>query len=137
MDFDFGSVSLGFLIGAFTGAAGSYLADKYTDRRRDKEELRKSTKSWDQLRKRYADFISEIVADLNAEKYIRCFIVKPKGAMVGFLTEPVFDYSPEDHPLIMSAVEEFIERGMIKDITEGNLRRYRMSESFVELLMQK
>jgi hypothetical protein len=134
---DFESLCVGFLVGAFTAAAGNYLADKYTDRRRDKEELKKAQKSWDQVKKRYPKLLMEMVSDLSNEPEIRCFVVMPRITMVGFITERAFAYYPEEHPLVMSAVGEFIEAGMIKDITVGNLPRYRMSESFVDLILKR
>ena len=38
------SLAVGFLVGAATGAAGSYLADKFTDRRRQKAQIKKQNR---------------------------------------------------------------------------------------------
>jgi hypothetical protein len=51
------SIFTGFLIGAFTGAAGAYLADKYTDIRRDKESRESEDVLWQDVRGRFPNLI--------------------------------------------------------------------------------
>jgi hypothetical protein len=136
---DIESLCVGFLVGAFTSAAGSYLGNKYTDKRRDKEEVNKARKAWADVKRRYPKLIDEMVADLSKESdsHIRCFVVIARRSLVGFMNERVFAYYTDEHPLLMSAVEGFVEAGFIKDITEKNLPRYRMSEQFVDKLLDK
>ena len=54
---DFQSLAIGFLTGAFTGAAGNYLADKYTDTRRRKEEERETKRFWRDVESRFPKII--------------------------------------------------------------------------------
>ncbi|MGK8439979.1 hypothetical protein ACRS3X_22045 [Ectopseudomonas hydrolytica] len=48
---DFLSLSIAFLSGAFTGAAGNYLADKFTDARRENKEAAALKKLWKDIKK--------------------------------------------------------------------------------------
>lgn len=46
MAFDLISTLIGFLVGTATGAAGTYFANKYTDRHREQEAGKQAKRRW-------------------------------------------------------------------------------------------
>lgn len=136
---DFLSLAVGFLTGAFTGAAGNYLADKYTDARRDKEEEKKSKKLWREIKSRFPAVIEEMERDLKTEgaSGIREFFVKKSSTMIGFINEPCFELHTDKLADVRPAVQFLLDQGLIKDITPGNAPMYRMSERLVDLLLDR
>ena len=65
------SLFTGFLIGAFTGAAGAYLADKYTDKRREKESRKEDDELWLDVCKRFPWLIDEMIDDFkNTDNFV-------------------------------------------------------------------
>lgn len=55
---DYLSLSIAFLSGAFTAAAGNYLADKFTDARREKKEAAALKKLWKDIEARFPEIIN-------------------------------------------------------------------------------
>ena len=136
---DFLSLAVGFLTGAFTGAAGNYLADKYTDARREKEEEKKTKKMWREIKSRFPAIIKEMEHDLKREDMggARVFFVKQSYTMIGFVSEPSFEYHTDKHPDLRAAMQFLLDQGLIKDITPGNTPMYRMSEKLIDLLLDR
>ncbi|MGE8499803.1 MAG: hypothetical protein ACN6O6_20055 [Pseudomonas sp.] len=68
-------LSVTFLSGALTGAAGNYLADKFTDARRDKKEALALNKLWKDIESRFPEVISEMRFDILSSqgKGVRAF----------------------------------------------------------------
>lgn len=62
---DWPSALIGFLVGAFTGVAGSYLGQRFTDQRYRSEEKKESKKIWLDLKRRYPDVIQEMEEDVS------------------------------------------------------------------------
>ena len=136
---DFLSLAVGFLTGAFTSAAGNYLADKYTDVRRGKEEEKKSKKFWRETKRRFPSIIEEMECDLKREGLIgvRVLFVKESNTTMGFVAEPYFEYYTDKHPELTAAVHYLQDHGLLKDITPGNTPMYRMSEPLIDLLLDR
>lgn len=135
---DMFSLAVGFLTGAFTGAAGNYLADKYTDVRRKKNLAREQTKLWQDIERRYPEIIAEMRADFSGTegKAVRAFFVKPSNIVIGFTSEPCFEYHTDKHPEIGAAVLLLAQHGFITDITSGNCPMYRVHEHLVDRLVK-
>ena len=134
---DFFSLAVEFLTGAFTGAAGNYLADKYTDVRREKEEKKKSKKVWKEVKSRFPAIIEEMEQDLKREGMsgARVFFVKQSYTVMGFVSEPCFEYHTDTHVDLTAAVHFPLDLGLLKDITPGNTPMYRMREPLIDLLL--
>ncbi|MEZ9388347.1 hypothetical protein AB4181_14345 [Vibrio lentus] len=62
---DFISVGVGFLGGIFTGAAGTYFGNKYTDVRREKEAKKLEIKLWKELELKFPNIIQEMKDDFG------------------------------------------------------------------------
>ena len=132
------SLAVGFLVGAITGAAGNYLADKYTDVRRDKKAAKKQAELWRDAERRFPAVIFEMrqaFADPDS-KGIRAFFVKDSRTMIGFLSEPCFEFHTDKHPDLQAAVLHLERLGLISDITPGNCPMYRVHEELVDWLMR-
>ena len=134
---DFLSLLVGFLVGSFTGAAGTYLGNKYTDKRRKKESVNALETEWERLRAKFPSVIQEMQEDVkNPEcKGIRTFFVTVKGAMIN-VDEPHFIYYKDVHPELSAALMVMIDLGFIQDITPKNCPMYRFKEHFYELLQK-
>lgn len=129
------TLAVGFLVGAFTGAAGQYLAAKYTDKRRDKEAASAQRAQWSEVEKRFPAIIAEMKDDArNSElQSVREFFVKSSRTTIN-RREPYFEYHTDVHSDIGAAVRYLEELGYIEDITPDKCPMYRMREHFVDLL---
>jgi len=79
MAFDLVSTLVGFFVGAATGAVGSYFANKYTDRRHEKEAGRYAKQQFRAIRKQMPQLIAEMKSDLagDGNAHVREFFVLP------------------------------------------------------------
>tara|TARA_Y100000815_G_scaffold272876_1_gene302755 strand:- start:747 stop:1097 length:351 start_codon:yes stop_codon:yes gene_type:complete len=91
---DFFSLVVGFLIGTATGAAGNYMADRFTDSRREKKQVKENERLWREVEARFPDLIEEMKEDFSNPEHrdTRAFFVKSSKTSIGFLTEPCFQY---------------------------------------------
>jgi hypothetical protein len=130
------SLIVGFLVGSATGAAGSYYADKFTDKRRKKDLVREQTKIWYDIEKKFPSVIAEMREDFcsTGGENIRKFCVIGKGVAIGFLSEPCFEYDLSKHPDIQAAVDYLVSTGFVTNVTAGNLPMYRVHESLIDRL---
>lgn len=136
---DVTSLLIGFLTGATTGAAGTYLADKFTDQRREKQRAKEKKQLWSDIEKKFPLVIAEMMEDFlpTKNRHVRAFFVKKSTAIMGFVSEPAFEYCPEKHPDIRAAVLYLQQHGFISDITTGNCPMYRIHEKMIDQLLKK
>lgn len=136
---DLTSILIGFLAGTATGAAGTYLADKYTDKRREMHRSKEDNRLWKDIEGRFPAVISEMREDFRHEKNsnIRAFFVKDSRTSIGFLSEPCFEYNTDKHENLLAAIYHLEQHGFIKDITPGNCPMYRIREKLVDALINK
>lgn len=125
---------IAFLIGTFTGAAGKYLADKYTDKRRDKEKESGIRKTFISVADKMPELIKEIQEDLSKPDcmLIREIFILPNDR-VGFNSggERYLFYFEEQHENLMHKMKLLENYGFIYDVTHTNTPKYRMTEEFV------
>ena len=126
-----------FLAGIAGGAAATYYGELFGDRRRAKEAKREAVERFEKTRAQMPDLFREMFEDLSSEKNraTRRFFVINKGAILS-TDGPALVYYPEAHPNIMGKIAILENRGFITDITPGNAPLYRLSEEFVELLLE-
>lgn len=136
---DLFSLAVGFVTGAFTGAAGNYLADKYTDDRRERRAAKQRARTWREIESRFPAVISEMREDFSRPeaKVVRAFFVKSSNTSIGFTSEPCFEYHTDKHPDIRAAVLLLEQHQYVTDITPGNCPMYRVHESLVDQLQGK
>lgn len=134
---DWASALLGFLAGAFTGAAGTYLGEKCTDKRRSKEVARQLETEWRDARQRFPKIIAEMIADVRKSENanVRRFFIKSSKTTVN-IDKDHFEYHTDVHADLDAAINHLERLGYIEDITSGNCPKYRMREHFVDLLQK-
>jgi hypothetical protein len=136
LEIDWISAALGFIGGAFTGAAGQYIADRFTDSRRTREATREQDRVWRDIERRFPSVIAEMRADFNGldGRTVRAFFLKPSNTAMGFTSEPAFEYHTDKHPDVIPAVRMLEQRGYVSDVTPGSTPMYRVDESLVDRL---
>jgi len=129
------SVAVGFIVGAFTGAAAHYLGEKYTDKRRSIELASEHDERWADLARRFPRVIAEMKENVQKPNLLatREFFVKSSGTKVN-RSESYFEYHTDVHSDLGAAISYLKELGFIEDITTGNCPMYRMREHFVDRL---
>jgi hypothetical protein len=132
------SVSISFLIGAATGAAGNYFADKYTDARRDKKLAKEQTKLWQDIEARFPAVIADMRESFcSAEgKNVRAFFVKSSNTTIALISEPCFEFHTDELPDLHPAVLHLARHEFITDITPGNCPMYRVHEKLIDWLVK-
>jgi hypothetical protein len=126
--------SIAFLSGALTGAAGKYLADKYTDQRHRQEEQAAVDRRWAKIQAAMPALIQEMKGDLTRQPLVREFVVLPNERIsfgVG-QSQPRFRYFEDEHPNLRGQLAILEAAGYIRDVTPVNAPIYRMSEDFVD-----
>src|SRR5690554_3159160 len=135
---DIVSLLIGFLVGTATGAAGQYFADKYTDQRREKKLAKEQARLWQDIERRFPAVITEMRSDFSPQenRHVRVFFVKESNTVLGFVSEPCFEYHTDKHPDLRAAVALLEQHGFITDITPGNCLMYRVHEKLVDALLR-
>jgi hypothetical protein len=128
-----------FLIGVFTGAAGKYLADKFTDKRRNKEKISGIRKTFLDVAGKMPDLIKEIQDDLSKPEcmIIREFFILPNDR-VSFNSggERYLFFFEEQHENLKHKVKLLEDHGFVHDVTHTNTPKYRMTEEFVNCVIK-
>ena len=128
-----------FVLGAFTGAAGKYLADKYTDKRRSKEKETGKRKIFLNLAEKMPELIKEMQEDLSKPEWmvIREFYILPNDR-VSFNSggERCLFYYEDQHENLKHKIKLLENNGFVDDVTHTNTPKYRMIEEFVECVIK-
>lgn len=128
---------IGFLVGAATIAGGTYFANKYTDRRREKEAAKQVKKDFVKIKGKMPALIAEIKTDLSNEggRLVReFFVLENRRCVLGGSDKHRFVYYVEEHDDLHGKLTILENRGYIMDVTPGNTPIFRMTEEFVELV---
>lgn len=126
-----------FLAGVFTGAAASYLGNKYTDRRREQETRKKKRSKFREVQQQMPELIAEMHKDLDNPELqcIREFFVSKREYILN-PGGPCFVYYENNHPNLQGKVHILENSGYVIDVTPGNAPKYRMTEEFVNLVLE-
>ncbi len=139
MAFDLTSTLVGFLVGAATGAVGTYLGNKYTDRRREKKAGKDAKRRFLAIKKQMPQLVAEMRTDLAGEgnSHIReFFVLSNKSVCLGGSEKPRFIYYEDQHENLRGKLDVLENEGYIMDVTPKGTLIFRMSEEFVELVMK-
>jgi hypothetical protein len=81
--------------------------------------------------------IAEMKKDLegNQGKFVREFFVMSRRHVLGGSEKPRFIYYEEDHDNLRGKIDILENHGYVTDVTPGNTPIYRMSEEFVQLVL--
>lgn len=127
-----------FLGGASIGAAGTYMADRFTDQRRNSESQAMNRSRFDQLNHLMPEFFSEIRVDLNAhpEKAIREFVILPSSSVTFNHGQPRFQYYESQYPALRNYVSLLAESGYVDVVRPTGTPIYRFCDDFVTFLQK-
>jgi len=125
-----------FLGGALTGAAGTYLADRFTDQRRNSETHERNLNKLANLNLLMPEFFAEIREDLKThpEKLIREFVLLPSPNVSFVHGQPRFQYYESKYPALKNYVSLLAESGYIDIVRPTGTPIYRLCEHFVTFL---
>lgn len=117
------------------GAAGAYLADKYTDKRRNSEAIKAGEELWKNVCNKFPSLIKVMQEDFRSPENhsVRKFFVTRSSHMIS-PAEYSFAYYTDVHPDISAAMLYLQDIGYIQDITSGSCPMYRMYEHFADRL---
>lgn len=142
-----GSHFAAFLVGALTGAAGKYLAEKYTDQRRKAEGHAELRRRFDEVRSLLPRFFEELRATLDGDeaRHVREFFLMPnRHAVVAFNDKARLMVYEDDFPrgALRHVVDRLVEIGLVEEATPrggpvyenpGRVPIFRMREDFVAM----
>ncbi len=133
-----GTHFLTFLIGVATGAAGNYLAAKYTDKRRDKENAKKLVRSFNRAKDQMPDLIKEMKEDFSKHQNssICEFVILPNKGVIFNSRQPRFIYYEDEHQNLKGKISVLENSGFIVDVTDSNAPIFRITEEFWDLVLK-
>ena len=126
-----------FLAGALTGAAGKYLADKYTDKRRNQEQQKGRRTAFTEVAGQMPALIKEMQDDFSKPecKIIREFYILPNDRVLfNSGGEKCLFYYEDQHEDLAHKIRLLENYGFVYDITHTNTPKYRMNEDFVSFV---
>lgn len=125
-----------FLGGACIGAAGTYLADRFTDQRRNSEARSRNLKQFRRIEKHMPDLFSEFRKDLaeRPELAIREFVLLPSQNVIFNHGQPRFVYFESDYLALKNLVSLLVQAGYVSIVRSTDTPIYQLNEHFVELL---
>ena len=129
-----------YLAGALTGATGKYLADKYTDQRRQQELRRGGRRLFAQVTAQMPSLIDEMRTDFRDPEHssVREFIVMPSSrALFNSGGQRYLFYHEDKHDDLMGKIAILENNGFVVNTTATNVPKYRMTEQFVQFLLQR
>ncbi len=119
-----------------TVAAGTYLAEKFTDRRRESETAHSASRLLRLTDGEMPQLFAEMRADLVEPEFagIRDFFVLPNRNVTMSAGGNILTYFEDEHQNLSGKLATLEERGYIRDITPGNAPKYRMSHDLITYL---
>lgn len=131
-----GTNLISFLSGSGVGALGSYFATKYTDKRREKESIKKQKNAFTKVNKIMPDLINEMKTDFNNTEmnFVRELAVLPHNKVSFNSTQKRFVYFEDQHNDLKGKISILENHNYIYDVTPKNVPIYRITEEFFELV---
>lgn len=107
-----------FLSGTAVGAAGTYMADRFTDRRREQESRKTLDQKYEALRSLMPEFFAEIRNDLaeTADLAAREFVVLPSPNAIFNHEKPRLEYYETNYPAIRNWIDMLEEASFVSRI---------------------
>jgi hypothetical protein len=127
-----------FLGGAAVGAAGTYLADRFTDQRRKSEAESVDKARFKKLQIQMPEFFAELRTDLaaNPNLAIREFVVLPDERVVFNHDHPRFAYYESKYAVAKNFAAMLVEAGYVEVVFSSDTPIFRLREVFVSRLQE-
>ena len=129
------SSSMSFIFGIVAGVLIEYFSNILTDKRRTRERQREETKEFGAVASRMPELMKEMKQDLITYPDRRDFFVLMKGISIDIYDGPSLEYKEEVHSELRSKVTVLENHGYVVDITQKDVPEFRMTEKFVEHLL--
>ena len=125
-----------FLGGTAVGAAGKYIADRFTDQRHKQETEAAERKRFAKVRDAMPELIREMNRDLkkNSDLVLRELVVLPNSGVTFTHDRPRLQYFETAHPHALNQVSLLVGAGYAEKVTEGHVAIFRLTEEFVSRL---
>lgn len=125
-----------FLGGAAVGAAGTYMADRFTDRRREKERKHAAAAKFERMAKHMPELLAELRKDLceNGALVLRELVILPNERITFNHDKPRIEVYESKHPAAKNQVGLLVSEGYLEVIRSSDTPIYRLAEHFVESL---
>jgi len=142
MEFDFVSNASAFLAGTITGAAGKYLADRFTDQRRTRESEATDRRRLKDLEAVMPDLLNEIRTDLRADtsRTKREFILLPNDRIQYTHPKLRFVYYESKHPDARNQISLLCQAGFADALFSTETSRFplfQFTERFIQLVSKR
>lgn len=127
-----------FLAGAITGAAGSYLGNRFTDQRRRRESASATQRQFHLACESMSDLIAALKAEATRpgwEMVREIFALPTKGVLAGTSQRRFMLYEDEIADLLtkLRTLESY---GFVTEVTTKSVPIFRMTEAFVAMLRE-
>jgi hypothetical protein len=120
-----------------TALVGKYLADRLTDRRRQREAKSQDQRRAAKVREAMPDLLREMKQDLDSDPLVRQFVVLPTTHSHFWSEQRRFTYYEEAHDNLMGKLAMLANLGYIHDLRiRQDQPIFSMTEDFVDLLRQ-
>ena len=133
-----GSHVLVFALGVGSGVVASYLSAGLNDARQERKARRAAQSAFDAVRDQMVTFIGELRSDLvEHPKQREISIVPNRNVMMNTGGETTLIYYRSEHPELLASIRILENHGYVRDVTSGNVPRYRLSEGFVAHVLER
>lgn len=123
-----------FVAGTAVGAAGQYMADRFTDQRREQESKREANQKFQRALQAMPALLAEMKADLIKPEYdvVREFVALPNDRVMFNSDRTRFAYFRSTHVALENQIAMLVELGYIRDVSKNQTPIYRMTEDFAQ-----
>jgi hypothetical protein len=126
---------VGFLTGTFTGAAGKYFADRFTDQRRNQEARRAASRRLAEVAALMPDLLTAIRADVVNHPTVRlCVLLPTPGVAYNSGGQSFFAYAETEHQNLRGKFDILVNRGYVREHPGSNVPRFMLTEEFIAAL---
>lgn len=130
---------IAFLLGALTGAAGTYLGNKYTDKRRTGEVIATARKRFEEAASKMPKLIEEMRQDLSTpeNQSLREFFILPNERVVfNSGGRRYLFYFESTHQDLLHKLRILEDCAFLKDVTHTGTPKFCMTEEFVSFVLK-
>lgn len=127
---------VGVVATGVVGAAGTYIADRFTDRRREKEKKRAAAAKFERVLKHMPELLAELRNDLraNGELVLRELVILSNERISFNHSKPRIVVYVSKHAAAKNQVGLLVSEGYVEVIRSSDTPIYRLTENFVDSL---
>ena len=122
---------IGFVLGVATTAVGGYLTDRFTDRRRDREERRAAVRRFSQVQALMPELIEQLRADVVACPTVRVCALVPSPTPGFNWSAPHFKYCETEHENLRGKFTVLEHHGYVEERFGLNVPVFDLTEDVV------